>query len=854
MKLLPKLICSFSLLIILAPGFSQGLQFRASNQLISDRTSYHVFNNKPETFKDFIEIRFDFAVIDPNSFGYILYMKDIENNLYYNLSFTNENDSLSYLKLSKESKETLISIPLYKNQLGNRQWIHASIRFDSEKDSIYLKTDQNGKGVKAVFMNHNIRPEMYFGKHESFIDVPEIAIKNLEIRGKKKSIVFPFNEIQGQEVHDTRGRAMGKVENPVWLINESYNWRLRKSFVSGQVCAINFSAPTQEFIMINKDSLTYYNIRENTTTRIFLEEPVPVPMRLGSSFLDERNKQLYIYEINDVLEGMPTIASLSLDTLSWNIRSYEMLGEQRHHHVNYLDTSANKYFIFGGFGNKHYSNEFYSYDLSDYQWNQEEFTGDTIQPRFFSGLTALNDRELILFGGVGNPSGDQAVGRIYYSDCYHINLDTRHISRRWEQSDFKRRMVAGRNMILSSDSTHFYTLYYPEYIPNTFIKLYKFSIENGSYEILGDSIPMVSERIRTNANIYLNNTSNEIYCVSQEFKLDGSSNIKIYSISNTPISRDNFYKESRTGISSGRLILALFVGSLMLLLPYYFFIHIRRKKTRIKKQRRQIQDEGIITAANQRQKKNAVYLFGNFRALDKNSRDISHLFSPKIKQLFLLILLPGHDRRVTSSDIYAAIWPNKSLEKAKNSKGVTLNQLRKILRDIDGIELINENKQLYFLLSPAFYCDYLDYQKLILKFQSAKADNESLITGLISIVSKGKFLDNDSSICIDRLKEEFENEIFKIIPYQLDASFNHQNYLQVIEISSILFNIDLTNELAFHYELLSYLKLNLEEKAKRRYNAFIIDYKQENNDGYPFTFRELSRGKSLEFIKQNSIF
>ena len=66
---------------------------------------------------------------------------------------------------------------------------------------------------------------------------------------------------------------------------------------------------------------------------------------------------------------------------------------------------------------------------------------------------------------------------------------------------------------------------------------------------------------------------------------------------------------------------------------------------------------------------------------------------------------------------------------------------------------------MYFLLSSDFYCDYLDYKKLILKLQSEKADNEHLINGLISIVSKGKFLDNESSICIDRLKEEFENEI-----------------------------------------------------------------------------------------------
>jgi len=842
------------MLVLPVAGFSQGLQFKSNNHLIADRTSYHVFHSQAETFKDFVEISFDFSVIDPLSFGYILYVRDVENNLYFNLTYADENDSISQLMFSIENKVSLFSIPLHKKQLGKRKWHQAYLRFDSEKDSILLKIDQESHSVYAGIPKGRIQPEIYFGKHESFIDVPEMAIKNLEIRGKNMSIKFPFNEIEGQEVHDTRGHVVGKVENPLWLINESYNWRLRKSFACGQVSAVNFRAATQEFIITNKDSITYYDIREDTATRFFLEEPVPVPMRLGCSFLDERNNELYIYEINDVFDGTPSIASLNLDTLSWSISSFEELREQKHHHVNYLDTAANKFFIFGGFGNKHYSNEFYSFDLDHDQWSREEFKGDNISPRFFSGLTALNNRELILFGGVGNPSGNQAVGRIYYSDCYHIDLNSASISKLWDLTDFSQRMVSGRNMILSPDSAHFYTLYYPEYIPNTFIKLYKFSIENGSYEILGDSIPMVSERIRTNANIYLDWKSNEIYCVTQQFRLDGSSTIKIYSISNTPVSQEHFYKNKVAGnhLPTG-LIIVLVFALIVMSFFYYSYIHIRRRKTGISKQREQIQNEARVLV-KQPQEKNAVYLFGNFRAFDRNSRDISHLFSSKIKQLFLLILINSEGNRVRSADIYAAIWPDKPLEKAKNSKGVSLNQLRKILLDIDGIELIYENKQLYFLLSSDFYCDYLDYKKLIQNFQSEQANNESLIKELISIVSGGRFLGNDSSNCIDRLKEGFENEIFKIIPYQLDACFNHQNYLQVIEISSILFNIDLTNELAFHYELLSYLKLNMEEKAKRRYNAFIIDYKQENNDGYPFTFRELSRGKSLEFIKQNTIF
>ena len=37
-------------------------------------------------------------------------------------------------------------------------------------------------------------------------------------------------------------------------------------------------------------------------------------------------------------------------------------------------------------------------------------------------------------------------------------------------------------------------------------------------------------------------------------------------------------------------------------------------------------------------KANSTYLFGSFRMYDRNKKDISYLFSPKIRQLFLLLL------------------------------------------------------------------------------------------------------------------------------------------------------------------------------------------------------------------------
>ncbi len=836
--------------LIIPDSFSQGLQFHSNKDLIEFRTSYNVFAKKQPAFKDFLEIRFDLSINSPESFGFILYVKDDENNHHYNLGYTNENDSLNYLKFSIDSKETVMTIPLLKMNLGKRKWVNIIVKLDAINDSIELNVDNIRYRIKADFSSNKFKPLVFFGKHNSFIDVPDISIRNLKISGENKTISFHFNEIEGSQVHDSEGIERGSIENPIWLINDSFSWKLRFNFNSNKVTAINYDSKHQRFVFINNDSLCFYDISNNVLIKNKLPKRTPVPLRLGLSFISDNGNELSVYEINDVGIDKPTLATLNLETLQWKLWSFDQLEKQSHHHISSFNQEKGEYIIFGGYGNKEYSNKFYSIAKSDSTWQKLDFTGDTISPRFFSGSTKRSKNELLIFGGAGNSSGDQSTGKIYYTDCYLVNLHKKNIKKLWDSNSIFTKMVSGTNLILSSDSLSFYTIYYPEYIPHTFLKLYKFSIKTGEYEILGDSIPMISERIRTNANLYFNGILNELYCVTQEFKLDGSSIIKIYSISSPPVSKIDYYSET-TNLAKYRFIYIIF-ALLGVLILYFVWRHFKHKR-KLEIQRLLVSEDrnSIIKPTNQFE--NSVYLFGIFKVYDRRGKEISYLFSPKIQQLFLLVLLNSDKNKVTSNDIYSVLWPEKPTQKAKNSKGVVLNQLRKIIADIDGLELLNENRHLYFKTSAPFYCDYFDYQSYIKILKSNESSAESVLSNLFTVVSRGRFLQFVDLEYFDTIKQHFENEALLIIPYQLGNYFKKENYNKVIQLCKIIYNIDMLNELVFHYELISYVKLNMPGKARKRFNAFSIEYKNEFNDDYIYTFGDLVSNKSIEFIKKNSI-
>lgn len=156
------------------------------------------------------------------------------------------------------------------------------------------------------------------------------------------------------------------------------------------------------------------------------------------------------------------------------------------------------------------------------RWDTLAFSGDRVIPRYFSGMAVSNDyKRVYLYGGMGNEAGDQNVGRNYLYDLYRIDMQTRSVQKLWEAKAPAVNRVVPRNMILSADEKHLFLLGYPEYLPNSTLQLYRLSVRDGECEAVGDSIPIVSEEIATNANLYFNEELNEFYCPSKSSRSTG---------------------------------------------------------------------------------------------------------------------------------------------------------------------------------------------------------------------------------------------------------------------------------------------------------------------------------------------
>ena len=83
-------------------------------------------------------------------------------------------------------------------------------------------------------------------------------------------------------------------------------------------------------------------------------------------------------------------------------------------------------------------------------------------------------------------------------------------------------------------------------------------------------------------------------------------------------------------------------------------------------------------------KVNAVYLFGDFQVFDTKGNEIAYRFGPKIKQMFVLVLLHSHDGQegISTNKLSAQLWPEKTTTSAKNIRNVTIVTLRIFLAEV----------------------------------------------------------------------------------------------------------------------------------------------------------------------------
>ena len=822
---------------------ASGLQFKSNGELIESRTSLDLYNGDFQKMTDSFSIQFDISIWDIYAFGYVFRLVNKKQEGINLIFVTFRGDDSLHFDFNSDITNKFIHIPVSREILKKENWLPISMHFDLIKDEATVTIQETSYVCTHVGLHNPDSFRFIFGLYGTNLDVAAMALKNIVItKNNNKSEVFPLGESHGNTVYNSKGVAKGYVKNPVWLINKHYEWEKITEFAAARVAGITYNNKTDRVLAINPDSITMLDMNTHSLNTI---KNVQIPFKTvsGEAIYDLTQNCCYVYTFDDTISHKPSFSTIDFRSNPPAVTSgYATINNRLHHHNVFLSEDEQELYVFGGYGKYTYSNAIYKFNPINDRWDSLVFTGDTICPRFFAASgRGPKPNEILIYGGYGNQSGQQELGGKNLYDLYQIDLTNKKIKKLWEQKITDELFVPCGNLILDKDKTHFYTLCYPHHVAKTEFKLYKFSLKDGSYEVVSNTIPIQSEKLETEAFLFFDESLQEFVAVAREYVNPEQSNVRIYLLYSPPVSFAQLNSQPLQKTSG--YLLTIFISLFATAGFVSFVFYIRKNRQRKEENGDNVfSDDDILSEKNtltQEEeeinpipKSNALYVLGDFCVFDKNGKDITYRFSVKLQSLVAAILLSQKiEGGITTQKLTSNLWPGKSSKDAKNIRGVTINHLRNILEDMEDIQLVNDNSKWFFSINDNFYCDYLHAMKIISEIPKSDTPGD-LFQQFAELVKRGSLFRNTETEWIDDFKQKFETSVEQLLTRQLETEYDQGNYQNALNLSDALFVIDPLNEEALLVTIRILKKSGKIEHSQNLYNRFSLRYKATMGKDY----------------------
>ncbi len=236
---------------------------------------------------------------------------------------------------------------------------------------------------------------------------------------------------------------------------------------------------------------------------------------------------------------------------------------------------------------------------------------------------------------------------------------------------------------------------------------------------------------------------------------------------------------------------------------------------------------------------NYIQLFGDFKVLDKNGNEITSLFTPKLKQLFLIILLYSKRNKngISTQELTDILWLGHSSQSAKNSRGVTIRKLRLILESLDTVQINFHVDRWSMAFGGTVYCDYLECLKLL---KREKIHDTDFNLHFYDIIQEGELFKGESYDWLDDFKGFIGNNIVDILlKFISELTIEYDNEL-ILKLTDRILETDPVNDQALTHKLKALIIQNNYNLAKFTFDRFCLLYEEMYGEKFSGKFEVLT--------------
>lgn len=830
------LLLMFFWMVTAKPAAINGLLFKSKEVEKEHRTGIDLTSDGAFSFRQEIQIRFDLSLRDGvDKFGYIFRLKDEASRQSFDLVAKLEGDHPAlYLVVNQEKAAVVLPVDSTLLKQINR-WHNIVFKLDAVAGKVSLDGFQHQ--VQTDFPTIKPLPfRLLFGTSPQdwwlADETPPMSVRNIEITlDGERPYFWPLHKVDSGYVKDQNRGKEALLHNPAWVVDGHVHWQPITRMVFDEQPLVTYDAQKECFVVVNRQGaiLRFYPSTGHTDSLLWQD----------GSFVKEEMHQLMVdsQQLKSYSLNYPVLSVYQPGDKSWSFKKDLSWGLPRYwHHNKLIHPVTRRLTTIGGYGFYTYNNTIQSLNEQTHRWEPLQFEGDTIHPRYLSGfgLSAKNPQVGYLFGGLGNRSGKQVLGKEYFYDLYQIDFRTHRIRRLWQLPQLPEvHYTPSNSMVVDEQDSCFYTLVFMHEKQKTHIRALKGWLHQPRTEVVADTIPFNFVDVKSFASLYRWSSANKLLALTIE-EVDGRYVLNIYAILDPP---------SALAIRPQTVSLSLYgwigAGFFMVLLALFLL----RLRFGISSTVPVILESS--SCVESKLEGASISLFGNFTAHNMKGQDITYLFSPTLRELFLLILFHQyeHGKGIASAALQEALWGDKNEASARNNRGVNIKKLRDVLSDLGSSNVVFENGCWLLTLDPLVTCDYIVVRDVLERFRHGEVLETEELGRVLFFLRQGMVVGDQTGDWLDSYKEKFTGEVVDFLEHLLRGGQFSQDAGFLLDLSNTLFLFDRLNECALAAKCQVLVKAGKNSLALEVYDLFCKQYVKSYGEDFSLSFRSLLKHK-----------
>jgi len=840
-------VAVFLFLNVCGYGQSYGLTFNSHEVVLEKRTSLDISPDDSICFSKNFELGFDINYL-PNHKTYFGYVLRIISNGDHNIDLI-YHQKLHAFKVINGETFSNISFSIDSPRLY-REWNRINLKFNLENQT--LSFEVNGKPAGSCNIPLNFRCFKFlwgandFQKYKTR-DIPPMQIKDIKIfENSSLKYYWPLNEVSGNTGNDAIGKQVAKIKNPEWIKPKYQKWELLNAFTINGYAGVAFNPKTDKLYVTGSDSLAVFPIDDEHRMVEWIAQKHE-NLRVGhQSIFDTISNKLY-----DIFIDQKKVVAYNFSENQWDDDFAAGKITEFWHANKFISPVDSSLYILGGYGQLRYKNQVQRYSFATRNWDLISTTGDYSPPRYLSALGRdPKGNYVYVIGGYGSQTGDQMLDPRNYYDMFRYNVKERSFKKLYSLKPPDNQFTFVNSLVIDPKTNEYYGLIFPNDSSSSNLQLMKGSLADSSFIPLGNAIPFTFHDIESFADLYYSPISNRLIAVvlnyaknEDEFK---NTSVKIYSLNFIPEPND-LAADNQVPGNKWRIITGFFLAGVV---GFAIYLFIRKKRLKFRpgfirenanlKHSVPVQSSGMPFHQNHFEKeiRSSIFLFGQFQVFDKDGHDISSLFTPLLKELFLIICINTirQGRGISSEMLNEKLWHDKSEKDAKNNRSVNIAKLKIILERIGNCVINKESGFWQFqIMDEGIYIDFIHYSSFV---QGEHKTGNNDLHQLIDIIRRGAFLYQTEYEWLDNIKSEISNSIIDLCLDYIKTHEIAQKPEFIIEITNCIFYFDHLNEDALIYKCKCLILLKRHTLASNIYLKFAKEYKEIYGTEFSKNFHE----------------